>query len=62
QLSISGRSIPEDRAAIPPEPSTADRHQPHPVLPDRQPFLGNLKVETPKIDIPEIKVSLPPTG
>jgi hypothetical protein len=42
QFSISGRSVPEDRAAIPSEPSTADPHQPHPVLPDRQPFLGTL--------------------
>jgi hypothetical protein len=35
QLSISGRSVPEDRAATLPEPSTATVYQPHPALPDR---------------------------
>ncbi|MGW7530613.1 transposase [Streptomyces sp. NPDC054783] len=39
QLSISGRSVPEDRAANLPEPSTATVYQPHPVLPDRLIFL-----------------------
>ena len=39
QLSISGRSVPEDRAATLPEPSTATVYQPHPALPDRFIFL-----------------------